>query len=84
MGKKNNSYTASYRLKVISFGEQLGDRAGQREFGISGMQRALLEKKKILTLWHTPPLVRRSEPPMSFAFSSSFLSVDGMTCHISF
>jgi hypothetical protein len=37
-----------------------------------------------LTLWHTQPPVRRSEPPMFFAFSSSFLSVDGETCHISF
>jgi hypothetical protein len=40
-----------------------------------------------LTLWHTPTAViravRRSEP-LIFAFSSSFLSVDGMTCRISF
>jgi hypothetical protein len=34
MGKKNNSYTASYKLKVISFAEQFGTRAAQREFGI--------------------------------------------------
>jgi transposase-like protein len=34
MGKKNNSYTASYKLKVISFAEQFGDRAAEREFGI--------------------------------------------------
>jgi hypothetical protein len=34
MGKKNNSYTASYKLKVISFAEQFGNRAAQREFGI--------------------------------------------------
>jgi hypothetical protein len=34
MGMKNNSYTASYKLKVISFAEQLGDRAAQRELGI--------------------------------------------------
>jgi hypothetical protein len=34
MGKKNNSYTASYKLKVISFVEQFGNRAAQREFGI--------------------------------------------------
>jgi hypothetical protein len=34
MGKKNNSYTASYKLKVISFAEQFGNRAEQREFGI--------------------------------------------------
>jgi hypothetical protein len=34
MGKKNNSYTASYKLKVISFAEQLGNRAAEREFGI--------------------------------------------------
>jgi hypothetical protein len=34
MGKKDNSYTASYRLKVIIFAEQFGNRAAQREFGI--------------------------------------------------
>jgi hypothetical protein len=34
MGKKNNIYTASYKLKVISFAEQFGNRAAQREFGI--------------------------------------------------
>jgi hypothetical protein len=34
MGKKNNSYTASYKLKVISFAEQFGNRAAVREFGI--------------------------------------------------
>jgi hypothetical protein len=32
--KKNNSYTASYKLKVISFAEQFGNRAAQREFEI--------------------------------------------------
>jgi hypothetical protein len=30
MGKKNNSYTASYKLKVISLAEQFGNRAAQR------------------------------------------------------
>jgi hypothetical protein len=34
MGKKNNSYTASYKLKMISFAEQFGNRAAEREFGI--------------------------------------------------
>jgi len=34
MEKKNNSYTASYKLKVISFAEQFGNRAAEREFGI--------------------------------------------------
>jgi hypothetical protein len=34
MGKKNNSYTASYKLKVISFAEQFENRAVQREFWI--------------------------------------------------
>jgi hypothetical protein len=38
----------------------------------------------VLTLSHTQPPVRRSEPSMSLLFSSSFLSVDGITCHISF
>jgi hypothetical protein len=34
MGKKNNSYTASYKFKVISFAEQFGTRTAQWEFGI--------------------------------------------------
>jgi hypothetical protein len=34
MGKKNNSYTALYKLKVISFTEQFRNRAAEREFGI--------------------------------------------------
>jgi hypothetical protein len=34
MGRKNNSYTAPYKLKVISFAEQFGNCAAQREFGI--------------------------------------------------
>ena len=34
MGKKNNSFRASYKLKVISFAEQFGNRAAEREFGI--------------------------------------------------
>jgi hypothetical protein len=33
MGKKNNSYTASCKLKVISFAEQFGNRAAQRDLG---------------------------------------------------
>jgi hypothetical protein len=34
MGTKNNSYTASYKSKVIRFAEQFGNRAAEREFGI--------------------------------------------------
>jgi hypothetical protein len=34
MGKKNDSYTASYKFKAISSAEQFGNRAAQREFGI--------------------------------------------------
>jgi transposase-like protein len=34
MGKNNNSYIASYKLKMISFAEQFGNRAAEREFGI--------------------------------------------------
>jgi hypothetical protein len=34
MGKKNNSYTALYKLKVISFAEHFGNRAAEREFRI--------------------------------------------------
>ena len=38
----------------------------------------------VLTHCHTQPAVRRSEPSMSFAFNSSLLSVDGMTCLLPF
>jgi hypothetical protein len=49
MGKKNNSYTASYRLKVISFAEQFGNRAAQREFGIlESNVRYWREQKELL------------------------------------
>ena len=34
MGNKNTSYTASYESKVVSFAEQFGNRAAEREFGI--------------------------------------------------
>ena len=37
-----------------------------------------------LTHWHTQPAVRWSDPSMSFAFNSSLLLVDGMTCLIPF
>jgi hypothetical protein len=54
MGKKNNSYTASYKLKVISFAEQLGNRAAQREFGVLESdvrywrkQKELLKMRKV-------------------------------------
>jgi hypothetical protein len=54
MGKKNNSYRASYKLKVISFAEQFGNRAAQREFGIlesnvrcRRKQKELLKNAKI-------------------------------------
>jgi hypothetical protein len=50
MGKKNNSYTASYKLKVLSFAEQFGNRAAQSEFGILEINVGNLRKqKKILT-----------------------------------
>jgi hypothetical protein len=48
MGKKNNSYTASYKLKVISFAEQFGNRAAQREFGIVGSNVRYWRKQKEL------------------------------------
>jgi hypothetical protein len=44
MGKKNNSYTASYKLKVISVAEQFGNRAPEREFGI--LESSVLYWKK--------------------------------------
>jgi len=48
------------------------------------MDMKLVTKKGHLTHWHTQPAVRRSEPSMSFAFNSSLLSVDGMTCLLPF
>jgi hypothetical protein len=48
MGKKNNSYTASYKLKVISFAEQFGNRAAQREFGILESNMRYWRKQKEL------------------------------------
>jgi hypothetical protein len=53
MGKKNNSYTAPYKLKVISFAEQFGNRAAQkkREFWnptcIIGGNKELLKTQKV-------------------------------------
>ena len=46
MGKKNNSYTASYKLKVISFAEQFGNRAAEREFGILESSVSYWRKQK--------------------------------------
>jgi hypothetical protein len=48
MGNKNNNYTASYKLKVISFAEQFGNRAAQREFGILEFNVSYLRKQKEL------------------------------------
>jgi hypothetical protein len=48
MGKKNNSYTASYKLKVISFAEQFGNRAAQREIGIMESNERYWSKQKEL------------------------------------
>jgi len=44
MGKKNNNCTASYKLKVISFAEQFGNRKAEREFGI--MESSVLYWRK--------------------------------------
>jgi hypothetical protein len=48
MGKKNNSYTASYKVKVISFAEQFGNRAAQREIGILEFNVRYWRKQKVL------------------------------------
>jgi hypothetical protein len=68
MGKKNNSYTASYKLKVISFTEQFGNRAAQREFGIlesnvrfGGNKNNYLQNAKKVTVGHF--VVRKLENP---------------------
>jgi hypothetical protein len=67
MGKKNNSYTASYKLKVISIAEQFGNRAAQREFGILESnvrywrkQKELLKMQKV-TVGHF--VIRKMENP---------------------
>jgi hypothetical protein len=59
MGKKNNSYTASYKLKVVSFAEKFGNRAAQREFGILESnvrywrkQEELFKKMRKVTVGH--------------------------------
>ena len=46
MGKKNNSYTASYKLKVINFTEQFGNHAAEREFGILESSMRYWRKQK--------------------------------------
>jgi hypothetical protein len=46
MGKKNNIYTAPYKLKVISFAEEFGNRAAHREFGILESNVRYWRKKK--------------------------------------
>jgi hypothetical protein len=49
MEKKNNSYTASCKLKVISFAEEFGKRAAEREFGIlESIVRYLRKQKEAL------------------------------------
>jgi hypothetical protein len=49
MGKKNNSYTALYKLKVISFAEQFGNRAAERDFRIlESNVRFWMKQKELL------------------------------------
>jgi hypothetical protein len=45
---------------------------------------AVHEMAGLTRLINTQPAVRSSEPSLSFAFNSSLLSVDGMTCLILF
>jgi hypothetical protein len=48
MEKKNNSYTVTYKLKVISFAEQFGNSEAQREFGILESKVSYWRKQKEL------------------------------------
>jgi hypothetical protein len=48
MGKKNNSYTSSYKLQVISFAQQFGNRAAQTEFRILESNVCYWRKQKEL------------------------------------
>jgi hypothetical protein len=47
MGKKNNSYTASYKLKVM-FRRTVREPCGTERIRNSGIKRALLEETKLL------------------------------------
>jgi len=62
---------------------------GQALFHLSGYinplaYTAVHETAGLARSLNTQPAVRQSEPSMSFAFNSSLLSVDGMTCLILF
>jgi hypothetical protein len=46
MGKKNNSYTASYKLKVEKFRGTVREPCGTERIRNSGIQHALLEETK--------------------------------------
>jgi hypothetical protein len=48
MGNNNYYYTASYKLKTVSFAEQFGNRAAQREFGILESNLRYWRKQKEL------------------------------------
>jgi hypothetical protein len=67
MGERNNSYTASNKLKMTSFAKQFGNRAAQREFRILESnvrywrkQKELLKIKKV-TVGHF--VARKLETP---------------------
>jgi hypothetical protein len=47
MGKKKNSYTASYRLKAISFAEQFGNRTALTQFRILDRNVRYWRKQKV-------------------------------------
>jgi len=53
MGKNNNRYTASYKLKVASFAEQFGNRAAERGFGILESSVRYWRKQKKQALRNT-------------------------------
>jgi len=55
VGKKNNSYTASYKVKVISFAEQFGNRAAERELGILESSVRFWRKQKKKSAYFTHP-----------------------------
>ena len=46
MATKRQSHTVSEKLRIIQFAEQNGNRAGQREFGVSESNVRLWRKSK--------------------------------------
>jgi hypothetical protein len=99
IGKKNNSYTASYKLKVLSFEEKFGNRVAQRELGIlESNVRYWRKQKELLTNTKSDSRAFRSPKAGKFAYfthpdfsatklekkCANYASKYGMTTYFSF